>query len=108
MNTYQRIYQVVKHIPPGQVASYGQVAKAAGLFRGARLVGWALRALPPGTDVPWQRVINQKGLITILNPHFSQVLQKELLQKEGVPIVQEADGYRVKITWMGGIAASRN
>lgn len=86
---YQRIYQTVSLIPPGKVASYGQVAAATGLFRGARIVGWALKQLPSGTSVPWQRVINQKGEISIVNPQVPQSVQRDLLASEGHEIIQE-------------------
>ncbi len=61
---YERIYETVKQIPPGAVATYGQVAKRAGIPRGARQVGYALAALGRGVprpDVPWHRVVNAQG-----------------------------------------------
>jgi len=78
--TFQRVYQVVRCIPPGKVATYGQIAQWLGWPHGARTVGWALRALVPGTGVPWHRVINAKGKISIA----SETLQRELLEAEGV------------------------
>ena len=59
----QRIYETIRDIPAGCVASYGQVAEIAGIPRGARQVGWALRQLPRGHDVPWHRVITASGCI---------------------------------------------
>jgi methylated-DNA-protein-cysteine methyltransferase-like protein len=53
-----RIHDVVSRIPRGRIATYGQVARLAGLPRQARLVGYALHALPTGTSIPWQRVVN--------------------------------------------------
>ncbi|MBU6389642.1 MGMT family protein [Patescibacteria group bacterium] len=88
---YEKIYQQVARIPAGYVASYGQVAQAAGLYRGARLVGWALRQLPQDTPVPWQRVVNRNGVISIINPRISKNQQREALEAEGVEVV-EADG----------------
>ena len=97
MNTYQRIYQEVAKIPSGEISSYGRVAKAAGMFRGAQLVGWALKALPPDTNIPWQRVVNQRAVISIANPLFPQSLQKELLEKEGFEIIEQNGEYVVKL-----------
>jgi methylated-DNA-protein-cysteine methyltransferase-like protein len=81
---YDRIYAVVKRIPRGRVATYGQVAALAGLGRQARMVGYALHALPVGARVPWQRVINAAGRISErANPHAA-LRQRELLEAEGV------------------------
>ena len=81
---YQRIYSIVPQIPLGSIASYGQVAQAAGLFRGARIVGWALGHLSPEqTAIPWQRVVNQKGRVSIINPHVTAQQQADLLEQEG-------------------------
>ena len=90
---YDRIYDYVRTIPPGRVSSYGQVAKAVGMPRGARIIGWALRVLPLGqTDVPWQRVVNQKGIISIQNPKAPRTLQKLLLEEEGVMVREQSMG----------------
>lgn len=62
--SYERIYSVVARIPRGRVATYGQVARLAGLPGRARLVGYALSALTEGSRVPWHRVVNAKGCIS--------------------------------------------
>ena len=62
---YDRIYEVVCRIPRGRVAAYGQVAAEAGLPGHARLVGYALHNLPDDTDVPWHRVVNARGGISL-------------------------------------------
>lgn len=80
---YQRIYQVVRRIPPGRVATYGQVARLAGLPGHARQVGYALHALPEGSDVPWQRVINAQGQLS-LKRFDGREIQRILLEDEGV------------------------
>ncbi len=64
-SSYQRIYAVVRRVPKGQVATYGQVAALAGLPGNARLVGYAMHALPSHTKVPWHRVINAKGEVSV-------------------------------------------
>ena len=81
---YQRIYDVVKRIPEGRVATYGQVALLAGLPGQARRVGYALHALPDESPVPWHRVINAKGEISILPDPFFGDVQRMLLESEGV------------------------
>ena len=80
--THQRIHDVVSRIPRGRVATYGQIARLAGLRGQARLVGYALHALPAGTRVKWQRVVNSKGEISL--PGQSAARQRTLLEQEGV------------------------
>lgn len=63
-NRYERIYSVVARIPRGRVATYGQVARLAGLAGHARLVGYALSALKEGSRIPWHRVVNARGRIS--------------------------------------------
>jgi methylated-DNA-protein-cysteine methyltransferase-like protein len=82
-SSYQRIYTVVRRIPRGRVATYGQIARLAGMPGHARQVGYALHALNPATAVPWQRVINAAGGIS-LRPTTGGVSQRLLLEKEGV------------------------
>ncbi len=79
-----RIYEVVRRIPAGRVATYGQVATLAGARGHARQVGYALHGLPDGVDVPWHRVINARGQISVRSSPGSGVDQKELLEAEGV------------------------
>ncbi len=84
---YTRIYRVVRKIPAGKVATYGQVAKLAGLAGHARQVGYALHALPDEHDVPWHRVVNAKGEISARSVPGSEPLQRDLLEDEGVVFV---------------------
>jgi methylated-DNA-protein-cysteine methyltransferase-like protein len=79
---HQRIHQTVSRIPRGRVATYGQIARLAGLRGQARLVGYAMHALPTGSDIPWQRVVNAKGEISI--PGDNGTWQRRLLEREGV------------------------
>lgn len=81
---YPRIYAIVRKIPKGKVTSYGDVARRAGLANGARQVGYALHALPSGTTVPWQRVLNASGKISLPPGSDSAILQRILLEGEGV------------------------
>lgn len=79
---YARIYETVARIPRGKVATYGQIAELAGLPGRARQVGYALHALPPGSPVPWQRVLNARGEISL--PGAAGARQRALLAAEGV------------------------
>ena len=83
-SSYERIYAVVRRIPRGRVATYGQVARLADFPRHARLVGYALHALPGDSAVPWQRVINAKGEVSPRAIPGWEGLQVRLLEREGV------------------------
>lgn len=83
MSFNEAVYQLVKKCPRGKVVSYGGVAAMLGKPRAARAVGTALRELPDGAKVPWWRVINSRGEISIRGVQ-ADVLQRELLLKEGV------------------------
>ena len=83
-SSYQRIYDVVRRIPPGSVATYGQVAGLAGLGGHARLVGYALSGLSDDDSVPWHRVINARGEVSVRTDPFYEDEQSQLLHREGV------------------------
>ena len=90
-DTYRRIYAVVARVPRGRVATYGQIATLARLPRHARLVGYALNVLPPGSNVPWHRVVNAKGQVSPRADALGhEDLQAELLRREGVRFVEGA------------------
>lgn len=80
----QRIWQVVAAIPSGNVATYGAVARKAGLARAARRVGYALRGLPNSTRIPWHRVVNAKGCISFPEGSTPHTTQRKRLESEGV------------------------
>jgi methylated-DNA-protein-cysteine methyltransferase-like protein len=82
--SYQRIYAVVRKIPRGRVATYGQVAELAGLPRAARQVGYALHALDDESSVPWQRVINARGEVSLRGSWGADQIQRQLLEAEGL------------------------
>jgi methylated-DNA-protein-cysteine methyltransferase-like protein len=98
--TYERVYLVVSQIPAGKVATYGQVASIVGNCT-ARMVGYAMAALPAGYDVPWQRVINAQGKVSPRARSESTALQRKLLEDEGVKFsaVDKVDFGRVR--WEG-------
>jgi methylated-DNA-protein-cysteine methyltransferase-like protein len=79
-NDFEQVYQMVRQIPDGKVATYGQVALWLGWPHGARTVGWALRALSEGSGVPWHRILNAQGRISQADAE----LQQELLEAEGI------------------------
>ncbi len=87
---YQRVYCLVRRIPRGRVVSYGAVAAALGMPRRARGVGYALHVLPSDTDVPWQRVINARGRISIRGDDIRAITQQQRLENEGV--IFDGDG----------------
>lgn len=85
-NHRERIFHVIYQIPKGKVATYGQVAELAGLARAARLVGNTLKGLPKNTKLPWHRVLNASGKIS-LPPEAGGERQKALLEKENVTFI---------------------
>jgi methylated-DNA-protein-cysteine methyltransferase related protein len=97
MNFYQEVYKIVRKIPVGKVMTYGQVAARVSSPRAARVVGFALRALPDNSNVPWQRVINSKGMISIENMAHPQEEQADLLVSEGIEIRQENGQFRIDL-----------
>ncbi len=94
LTSYERIYRAVRRIPRGKVATYGDVARMAGLPGRARQVGYALHALPEGSAVPWHRVINAAGRISL--PMVGHGTEQRLrLLAEAVRV---DEGGRVKLT----------
>jgi len=79
---WQRIHAVVRRIPRGRVATYGQVAALAGMGGAARQVGYALHALPAHSTVPWHRVLNARGVISL--PGGTGLEQRMRLEAEGI------------------------
>jgi methylated-DNA-protein-cysteine methyltransferase-like protein len=94
---FERVYEVVRLVPSGQVATYGQIAAIVSHRGAARTVGWALHSLPPGSDVPWHRVINARGQIS-LHPGARQIA---LLRKEGVAIDDRRQVDMKRFQWPG-------
>ena len=101
-NRYGRIYRVVRRIPRGRVATYGQVARLAGLPGQARLVGYALHALAD-QDVPWQRVINARGAISLRSFEGPELAQRQLLEREGVRFDTEGRVPLARYRWAKGL-----
>lgn len=80
------VYRLVQRIPRGKVLTYGRLARVLHLPGGARTAGRAMSATPSGKGIPWHRVIGDRGKILIRGPHA--LLQKKLLESEGVPVVE--------------------
>lgn len=80
----QRVWQIVAAIPEGSVTTYGEVARLAGSPRAARQVGGVLRRLPEGSTLPWYRVINSQGTISLTGPDLQR--QRQALLSEGVQV----------------------
>ena len=86
-NFDQRVWDAVARIPPGRLATYGQIAALIGAPGAARQVGWALRRLPLPTAIPWHRVVNARGSITMTpSREGSDWIQRDLLVAEGIPV----------------------
>lgn len=82
--TYKRIYAEVRKVPRGKVATYGQIARLAGFPRHARLVGYALNALPDDTRLPWHRIVNAEGRVSPRKNSDGDLVQRLLLEAEGI------------------------
>lgn len=89
------IYAALAQIPPGRVIAYGQLAKLAGLPNGARQVGRLMCELPGGTQLPWHRVINAQGKISLPIDSASYLEQKRRLLSEGVEFTNEKINLRI-------------
>lgn len=94
LDNKERILQVIFHIPAGRVATYGQVAQLAGLGRAARLVGSTLKKLPDDSRLPWYRVVNAAGRIS-LPMDAGGLIQRERLEQEGVAVINGKVDLRV-------------
>ena len=106
-NSYQRIYAVVRRIPEGRVATYGQVASLAGLAGHARQVGYALHALPDGTAIPWHRVVNASGGISLRSMPGSELVQRGLLERESIRLDPRGRVPLAQVRWMPRLKSIR-
>lgn len=82
------VWQVVQDIPRGHVLTYGEVARLAGMSRAARRVSQAMRRAPRGMELPWHRVVNSQGKISIPADSPGYLEQKERLEREGVVFIK--------------------
>jgi methylated-DNA-protein-cysteine methyltransferase-like protein len=86
-NFFERVYSIAKQIPYGKVTSYGAIAKALGTARSARMVGWAMNASHGKDEVPAHRVVNRNGLLTGKFHFDGTNLMQQLLESEGIVVV---------------------
>ena len=86
-NFFEKVYAIAREIPYGKVTSYGAIAKALGTARSARMVGWAMNAAHNLEDVPAHRVVNRKGLLTGKHHFEGTNLMQQLLESEGIVVV---------------------
>lgn len=86
-NFFDNVYNVVKQIPHGKVTSYGAIAKYLGAARSARMVGWAMNASHNQENIPAHRVVNRKGLLTGKHHFKGTNLMAQLLESEGIKVV---------------------
>lgn len=88
VNFFERVYEVARQIPYGRVTSYGAIGAFLGSAGSARMVGWAMNASHAMDDVPAHRVVNRKGLLTGKHHFEGTNLMQELLENEGVVIIE--------------------
>lgn len=79
---------VIRKVPRGSVATYGQIAREAGFPRQPRLPGWVLAHTPPGVKLPWHRILNAQGKISLPPRSAAYRQQKQLLADEGVVLIK--------------------
>ena len=96
-DVYASIWKSVKRIPRGKVSTYGSIARMSGIPGHARQVGYALHNLPLGADIPWHRVINSQGRISLPTHNGKYQKQQVLLEAEGIPFMNN----KVSLTLYG-------
>ena len=98
LNFFDKVYQVAKQIPFGRVTSYGAIAKYLGVAKSARMVGYAMNG-SHGKDVPAHRVVNRKGLLTGKHHFDGTNLMQQLLESEGIQVVENQIQDLDKVYW---------
>ena len=98
-NFFERVYAIARQIPYGKVTSYGAIAKALGTARSARMVGWAMNASHNREDVPAHRVVNRKGLLSGKHHFDGTNLMQQLLENEGIEVVDNQIVDFDKVFW---------
>ena len=87
LSFFERVYQVARQIPAGKVTSYGAIARAIGSAQSARMVGYAMNASHNMPDIPAHRVVNRNGLLTGKHHFQGTSLMQQLLENEGIQVV---------------------
>jgi len=88
-NFFQKVYEVAVQIPYGRVTSYGAIAKYLGAARSARMVGWAMNNAHDMDEIPAHRVVNRNGLLTGKHHFSGSNLMQQLLENEGIEVVND-------------------
>ena len=96
---YKRVYEIAAQIPKGKVMTYGDIARAIGSPRSARIVGYAMRSIPDGMMIPAHRVVNRSGEMAPSHVFGSQDLQREILRSEGVIFKEDGTIDMEKCRW---------
>ena len=95
-----RVWRAVAQVPPGRLATYGQIAELLGAWGRARQVGWALRRLPLPSEIPWHRVVNAQGRISMTpSREGSDWIQRQRLLAEGIPVDGEGRLPLARFRW---------
>ena len=98
-NFFEKVYAVASQIPYGRVTSYGAIAKYLGAARSARMVGWAMNASHLKEDIPAHRVVNRKGLLTGKHHFDGTNLMQQLLENEGITVIDNQIQDLDKLFW---------
>ena len=98
-NFFDKVYAVAKQIPFGKVTSYGAIATYLGAAKSARMVGWAMNALNGNDEIPAHRVVNRKGLLTGKHHFDGTNLMQQLLENEGIIVIENQIQNFEKIFW---------
>ncbi len=98
LNFFDKVYEVVKQIPYGRATSYGAIANFLGAAKSARMVGYAMNG-SIGKDVPAHRVVNRKGLLTGKYHFDGTNLMQQLLESEGIKVVDNQIQNFEKVFW---------
>ena len=98
-NFFEKVYQVAELIPYGRVTSYGAIAKYLGAARSARMVGWAMNASHNNPNIPAHRVVNRKGLLTGKQHFDGTNLMQQLLESEGIKVIDNQIQDFKKLFW---------
>lgn len=104
-NFFERVYAIARQIPEGKVTSYGAIAKALGTARSARMVGWAMNASHGREDVPAHRVVNRIGVLSGKHHFDGTNLMQQLLENEGIKVVDNQIVDFEKHFWQPAITA---
>jgi methylated-DNA-protein-cysteine methyltransferase related protein len=83
-NIFERVYEIVRCIPPGRVTTYGAIARCIGSARSSRMIGWAMNSCHSQPEIPAHRVVNRNGILTGKHHFRHENLMQELLQSEGI------------------------